>query len=262
MISIGQRLTDQRRRLGLSLEDCEAATHIRGRHLIALEDDRLDDIPDPAYARIYLRGYAAFLGLSADDLAAEFDEARGAPSPLEEHRVVPLDPGPAGRFEELRRWAVQPRRRPPRRATAWVAAWVLTSLALAVWLGARSGGSGPDHPPAARGPTATATSRPAGSIARTTRRRGPPARAELVLAGTGSAGSWVRVQHGGPTGPAVYEGMLGPSRSVRLTVAGALWMRVGWAPSLRVTLGGRSVTLPGSGTGDYLVRPTGITPTA
>ena len=78
MITIGQRLSDQRRRRGLTLEECEAATHIRGRHLMALEEDRPGDIPDPAYARLFLRGYAALLDLDADALVAEHDEQRGA----------------------------------------------------------------------------------------------------------------------------------------------------------------------------------------
>lgn len=254
MISIGQRLSDQRRRRGLTLEDCEAATHIRGRHLMALEEDRADDIGDVAYARLFLRGYATFLGLDGSALVKEYDERRGAASPLDEHRVVPLELGPAGRFDDLRRWLVRPRRRSRRRELAWVAVGLIGALAVATWVGARSGpAAGPPQPPAAHvAASRTVTAGPAAAPA-------APHRVRLVLTGTGTAGSWVRVVRGTPNGPLAWEGTLAPAQRVRLPVGGTLWMRVGWAPSLQVTLGGRAVPLTG-GTGDYVVTRDGVAP--
>jgi hypothetical protein len=81
----------------------------------------------------------------------------------------------------------------------------------------------------------------------------------LVLTGAGAAGSWVRVARGGPDGPVAWEGTIAAGRRVRVPVSGTLSMRVGWAPSLRVSLGGRAVPLR-SGTGDYLVTRTRVTP--
>ena len=60
-------------------------------------------------------------------------------------------------------------------------------------------------------------------------------------------------------GPRRMAGTIVPAQRVRLRLSGTLWMRVGWAPSLRVALGGRQVPLAG-GTGDYLVRRAGVTP--
>ena len=252
MITIGQRLPDQRRRRGLTLEECETATRIRGRHLIALEEDRPEDIPDPTYARLFLRGYATFLDLDADALVAEHDERRGADSPLEEHRVVPLELGPAGRLHELRRWIVRPRRRSRRREASWVAVGLLGAIALVVWMGAHSGS--PDSPPpiSASPPQAAAAPVPTAAPA-------APRTVRLVLTGTGTNGSWVKVARGGPSGPVAWVGTLAPAQRVRLPVSGTLWMRVGWAPSLRVSLGGREVPLEG-GTGDYLIRRAGVSP--
>jgi hypothetical protein len=58
-----------------------------------------------------------------------------------------------------------------------------------------------------------------------------------------------------------WEGTIAAGRIVRLPVSGTLSMRVGWAQSLRVSLGGREVPLQ-SGTGDYLVTRSGVTPAA
>ena len=74
VLQIGPHLSEQRRRLGLTLDECESATKIRAKYLAALEEDRLDDLPAPAYVPIFLRGYATFLGLDARALMAEFDE--------------------------------------------------------------------------------------------------------------------------------------------------------------------------------------------
>ena len=255
MITIGQRLSDQRRRRGLTLEECEAATHIRGRHLMALEEDRPGDIPDPAYARLFLRGYAALLDLDADALVAEHDEQRGAAPPLEAHRVVPLELGPGGRLHELSRWVVRPRRRSRRREAGWVAIGLLGAIAVIVWMGARSGSTPPSEP-AADAPAAAA---PVHSTPARVAAPAPARRVQLVLTGEGRAGSWVKVAYGGPSGPVAWLGTIVPAQRVRLRVSGPLWMRVGWAPSLRVALGGRQVPLAG-GTGDYLVRRGGVTP--
>ena len=257
MFTIGQRLSDQRRRRGLTLEECEAATHIRGRHLMALEEDRPGDIPDAAYARLFLRGYAAFLELDADAMVAEHDERRGVRPPLEEHRVVPLEQGSAGRVHDLGRWAVRPRRRSRRREATWAAIGLLGALAVVLWMGARS-----DAPPPPAGPGAAPEASAAPAVTGTATHASAaraPGRVRLVLTGTGAAGSWVRVARGGPDGPVAWEGTIATGRSVRLPVSGTLSMRVGWAPSLRVSLGGREVPLL-SGTGDYLVTRTRVTP--
>ena len=50
-------------RQGLDLSDCAAATRIRERYLVAIEDDRFESLPDPAYINGFLRAYAAHLGV-------------------------------------------------------------------------------------------------------------------------------------------------------------------------------------------------------
>jgi len=47
----------------ISLEDAAKATHIRAAHLLALEEDRLEDLPSMTQARGFIRLYADYLGL-------------------------------------------------------------------------------------------------------------------------------------------------------------------------------------------------------
>lgn len=63
-------LAAKRGERGLSIEQAEAATRIRADHIRAMEEDRFDSLPAPVYATGYLRTYAAYLGLDADELLA------------------------------------------------------------------------------------------------------------------------------------------------------------------------------------------------
>ena len=53
-------------RQGLDLSDCAAATRIRERYLVAIEDDRFESLPDPAYVNGFVRAYAAHLGVPVE----------------------------------------------------------------------------------------------------------------------------------------------------------------------------------------------------
>lgn len=96
---IGQLLRDSREQLGLSHSEIERATHIRTRYLEALENGDLGSLPSPVQARGFLRNYAAFLGLDADQLLLRFTDqlegsrhrpatARGASPPTSEPTMV------------------------------------------------------------------------------------------------------------------------------------------------------------------------------
>ena len=53
-------------RQGLDLSECAAATRIRERYLVAIEDDRFESLPDPAYVNGFVRAYAAHLGVQVE----------------------------------------------------------------------------------------------------------------------------------------------------------------------------------------------------
>jgi cytoskeleton protein RodZ len=69
---IGDSLREARRRGGIELSEVEQATKIRVRYLRAMEEDRWELLPDPAYAPGFLRTYATFLGLDGDALVQEY----------------------------------------------------------------------------------------------------------------------------------------------------------------------------------------------
>lgn len=53
-------------RQGLDLSECAAATRIRERYLVAIEDDRFESLPDPAYVNGFVRAYASHLGVQVE----------------------------------------------------------------------------------------------------------------------------------------------------------------------------------------------------
>ncbi len=95
-LGIGERLRNAREARGLSLDEIEAATRIRRRFLEALEAEAFDQLPGTAYAKGFLRTYASYLGLRAEDLAGISPEFRAGPivtqgSPVEV-RITPVTP--------------------------------------------------------------------------------------------------------------------------------------------------------------------------
>ncbi len=78
MIHFGQRLREERIRLGLSLEEVAAATKIRASFLSAIEKGEYKKLPSSAYVQGFVKNYIDYLGLSQKQYFAlfkrEFDE--------------------------------------------------------------------------------------------------------------------------------------------------------------------------------------------
>ena len=73
---IGPLLEKKRLEKGLSLKEVEQATKIRARYLQGLEREDPTSLPDPVYARGFLKTYANFLGLDGEQLSREFRDHR------------------------------------------------------------------------------------------------------------------------------------------------------------------------------------------
>jgi cytoskeletal protein RodZ len=86
---IGVRLREARMRQGLDLADCAAATRIRERYLIAIEDGRFESLPGPAYVSGFVRAYAAHLGVAVEGPVKELP-VPGQPKPQGGGRVQPV----------------------------------------------------------------------------------------------------------------------------------------------------------------------------
>ena len=83
---VGPRIEQARTRLGFGIETLSDRTRIRPHVLEAIEVDDFEPCGGDFYARGHLRTLATVLGLSADELVAEFDE-RYASAPINARRV-------------------------------------------------------------------------------------------------------------------------------------------------------------------------------
>ena len=70
--SVGERLKSAREARRLSLEEACGITKIQRQTLEAIEQDRVQESMDPVYARIFVKKYAAFLGLDAAAVTNEY----------------------------------------------------------------------------------------------------------------------------------------------------------------------------------------------
>jgi cytoskeleton protein RodZ len=87
---IGPILEKRRLEKGLSLKEVEQATKIRTRYLEGLEREDPTVLPDPVYARGFLKTYANFLGLDGERLSRELRDLR---SPRRERQLNQEAPG-------------------------------------------------------------------------------------------------------------------------------------------------------------------------
>jgi cytoskeletal protein RodZ len=84
--SFGPILRDARHQRRVALEDIARGTRLARRYLLALENESLDELPGGPYNRAYLRTYAEYLGLDADNLVRDYD--REAQAQCEAGRLV------------------------------------------------------------------------------------------------------------------------------------------------------------------------------
>jgi hypothetical protein len=85
MTPLGETLQRARQTKGIAIEDAERVTRIPKKYLEALEVENYSILPAPVYARGFLRSYAAYLGLDAQDLLPFFPVGH-----VEEPKLEPL----------------------------------------------------------------------------------------------------------------------------------------------------------------------------
>jgi helix-turn-helix protein/uncharacterized protein DUF4115 len=225
---VGTTLREARNRRKVDLSKVEAATKIRVRYLRAIENEEWDLLPGEAYARGFLRTYAAYLGLDAERLVEQRRRGGGAAIPSE--RLPRAEPAPVA-ARRARRGLPSP---PPRLLAVMVSAAL---IAILVAIGLSSGGS------PSPGPSSRRDRHPRG-------REGganpglPQRMKKLSLRLTATAEVWVcLVGHGGKP---LLDGQIlaggeeaGPFRSGSFTLA----MGNG---AIEITVDGRRVSIPPS----------------
>jgi cytoskeletal protein RodZ len=75
--SLGAHLRSLREAQGGSLEDMARSTRVGIRHLEALEEERLADLPSPVFVRGFIRAYCGFLRESPDPALSRYQDLLG-----------------------------------------------------------------------------------------------------------------------------------------------------------------------------------------
>jgi cytoskeleton protein RodZ len=242
LIKIGERLREARGRRGLGLADAAAQLNLHPKYLRALEWERFDLLPSPQEAGEYLRSYAELLGLDGDvdldqvDARAPEEEAP-VPTRRGRSRVVSMSllagcvlaVAAVVAGQQLSRDESQESRPPPAPAS------VIPE----------------DGAPLAAEPTAPMPAPSPEPPAAKTKR--PPAPARLVVAAA-RGDSWVEARSGSADGPLLYRGNLEHGRSIRVA-ARRVWLRLGAASNLDLTLNGRKTGTSLFGTVDVTFGP-------
>jgi hypothetical protein len=218
VFDLGTSLREGRVRQGLDFPQAELATKIRAKYLRALEEERFDALPAETYVKGFLRAYADFLGLDGQLYVDEYESRFAAEG---------FDDAPSSRPSVRRQHELSFERRAV--VLALVGVTALAALVIVAW---KFGGSSPSAPSVLPG----ASSAPKG----------------LVFSG---AGTYVEVRHASRAGKLLYEGTL---RGGELNaVAGSrFWILVQHPHALRMTLDGKTVSLPARKTLRVIVTPT------
>lgn len=88
----GQRLKKARELRGLTPEQVAKELHLSLLFITAMEADDYKKLPEPAFVRGYMRRYAQLVKLSADDVAAKFDQYYAADTETPEVDARPRNP--------------------------------------------------------------------------------------------------------------------------------------------------------------------------
>src|SRR6266550_9419243 len=134
---VGQVLREARTERGIVLSEVERVTKIRVKFLRAMEEDRWDELPAPAYARGFLEIYARYLDLDGEALLEQYkDSVESADS---------AEPIPRGVVQagQLRRSGPSRSRRPIAIVLAGLVGLVVLALVIAAALGGSSDGGKP-----------------------------------------------------------------------------------------------------------------------
>jgi cytoskeleton protein RodZ len=91
MSELGERLREARESQGISISQAAVETRILQRYLVALEDGDYQHLPGDVYARGFIRNYADYLNIPADELIELYRRERGMSEPI---RVVPATSSP------------------------------------------------------------------------------------------------------------------------------------------------------------------------
>lgn len=89
LADLGTRLCQLREQQEISLEEVAGKTRIQPRLLRAIEQGKLDQLPEPVYIHSFIRQYADAIGLNGVEFASEFPTRFRYPDPRPSWRNLP-----------------------------------------------------------------------------------------------------------------------------------------------------------------------------
>ncbi len=232
MFEIGNSLREARLRRGVDFAQAEVATKIRGKYLLALEEERFELLPAQTYVKGFLRTYAEYLGLDGQLYVDEFNSR--FVSGADEHEP------------RTRRSAARPERRNRRLETNVVllalgAVAILTVIVISAWK--VSGGTTP-------------ATKPTTSVVTT--RTGAPPPLLTVTALRGSTHVIARVANA--RGNVAYDGTVQEGDAPVGIRGRRLWVQIDSPENLRIQVRGKLVHVPGLEPRVIIITATGWRP--
>ncbi|MDZ4169406.1 MAG: DUF4115 domain-containing protein [Coriobacteriia bacterium] len=234
MATLGETLRERRISLGITIEQAQDATRIRGRLLEALESGSYDKLPNPGYVRGFISSYARLLELDPQPLLqiykAETGERRS-----QDLNLPQVDEAVARSGEQ--------------HALPWGAAVGVVALivvvAIAIWGIGRltsSNDTQPAQPLPVSGASGTAGDDPSNA---TGTAEGEPDAATvpftLVVAVDSDGASWIRIV---VDKKQAYEGTLTGGQSKTYEVTKSATVKVGKPSSVTIEKDGKVVQIP------------------
>jgi cytoskeleton protein RodZ len=244
-------LREARVRKGLTIRDVETATKIRSKYLEALEQDDFEVIPGSTYVKAFLRTYALYIKLDADEMVEEYRRSHG----LRKEDALGL--GVEDVHHKRSRTIAERQRRKTRRTQrgfALVGALAVVAVVLLAWLG--SGWGRQDA--ATLGPESITTAGVDTSVSdvSSTRTTGGAANSSTTLPVVVSSGEnvtlvltvtegscWLVVHENSEAGAELYAGTLSAGGQKSFDSSKRYWMRVGDPKVLVVNVNGVPVEL-------------------
>lgn len=242
MFEIGTSLRDARIRQGYDLGDAEAATKIRAKYLVALEEEAFELLPAKTYVKGFLHSYAEYLGLDGQLYVDEYNSRNAG---LEDED----GPRPRRRTQPVSRAHRRVESRMVLAALVGIAA--VSALVVIAWT---AGETDPQIPNLATEPAATPAPAPGGGEG--SAEQGPAAVSIAAVDGPSS----LTVNKESATGELVYAGTLETGERLTFTWR-RLWIQAASPGNLRVHLNGRLVQLgPPTAPATVIVTADGIEP--
>jgi len=240
MSQLGETLRERRIALGITLDQAEEHTKIRGKLLGALENGEYGKLPNPGYVRGYISSYARYLELDTVPLLAMYRAETGAGR---FHEIAPNDTAVSARGEQ--------------HAVPWrvgvIVVVVLAVLSIGIWtvLKLKSGPEKLPPIPATITETSTTTSPTAEETAATSPAVDPskkpaaqytPFTAKVAVSANGASYLEVTVD-----GKSAYKGTLTGGHGKSFEVTKKIVIMIGRPSAVTVTRDGKKVDIPTSG---------------